>query len=278
MKTIFDKNLLVIVLSCVCTFLHAQKDSTAKKFNFKAGLYYNSHLNYYGRTDSLRSRGVFAMAEFWFKNKFYINAAPVFVHNDLAGFQYAGTVAAAGYAYNNGKSSTHIYLVNPIYKNNSQLVQSALKVQAAANFTWLNKIINITGGGDVKFSGNTDYGMTAGIDHIFRKKLPGNAMLIVDPSAYIYAGTQRFTQTYYEKTNFLLFPGTDRTLSRNVEKFNILSYEFSAPLIYVKGKWMLLATPAYVIPQNLITVEDSSDLSERGQKMFYITIGGKINL
>ena len=71
----------------------------------------------------------------------------------------------------------HIYFVKPIYKDNSQLVQSALKAQAAANFTWLNKIINITGGADVKFSGNTDYGVTAGLDHIFRKKLPGNSRI-----------------------------------------------------------------------------------------------------
>jgi hypothetical protein len=277
MKTIFLSSLLSIAFGCLYNSAHAQKDSTGDKFNFKAGLYYNSHLNYYGRTDSLRSSGAFAMAEIWFKNKFYVNVAPVFAHN-LAGFHYAGAVAAGGYAYNNGKTSTNIYLVKPIYKNNSQLVQSSLKVQGAASITWLNKIINMTGGADVKFSKNTDYGMTAGIDHIFRKKLRGNAILVIDPSAFMYAGTQRFTQTYYEKTGFLLFPGTERSLSRDVEKFNILSYEFSAPLIFMKGKWTLLATPAYVIPQNLITMENRDDLSERGKKMFYVTVGGKISL
>lgn len=269
---------MMIVICCSCVAVHAQSDSTASKFNFKFGVYYNSKLNYYGRTDSLQSIGVFPMAELWLKNKFYINAAPVFTHNKVTGFQYAGAMATAGYVHNNGKSAAHIYFVKPIYKDNTQLVQSVLKAQAVANFTWLNKIINITGGADVKFSGNTDYGVTAGLDHIFRKKLPDNSLLVVNPSLYLYAGTQQFTKSHYEKiNNFPLFPETDRLVTENVKSFNILSYEFSVPVIYNKGKCMLLATPAYVIPQNLITVENRPDLSEKGDKIFYITIGTKIS-
>ena len=273
---VFNK-IIVIVLCCIPVTIHAQSDSIVKKFSFKLGTYYNSNLNYYGRTDSLRSSGVFPMAELWFNNKFYINAAPVFTYNKLAGFQYAGAVATAGYAYNDGKSAGHIYFVKPIYKDNSQLVQSALKAQAAANFTWLNKIVNITGGADVKFSGDTDYGATAGLDHIFRKKLPGNSILVIDPSAYVYAGTQQFASTYHEKTGPPLFPGPDRLITEDVKKISILSYEFSVPVIYSKGKWMLLAIPSYVIPQNLVKVENRPDLSERGKKMFYITVGSKIS-
>lgn len=267
----------ILILLCCISVAHAQSDSAASKFGFKFGAYYNSNLNYYGRTDSLTSSGIFPMAEIWFNNKFYINAAPVFTHNNVAGFQYAGTVATAGYIYNNGKSAGHIYVMKPIYKDNTQLVQSALKAQAAMSFTWLNKIINLTGGADIKFSDNADYGMTAGADHIFRKKLPGNAALIIDPSVYLYAGTQQFSQTYREKTGLPILPGPDRVTTKNVKAFNILSYEFSAPIIYNRGKWMLLATPAYVIPQNLIIVENRSDLSEKGKNLFYITLGSKIS-
>jgi hypothetical protein len=63
-----------------------------------------------------------------------------------------------------------------------------------------------------------------------------------------------------------------------VKNFNVLSYEFSLPLIFSKGKFQLLFTPAYVITQNLITVQDRPDLSERGGKMFYLTVGAKITL
>jgi hypothetical protein len=269
---------MMIVACCSTLTGYAQSDSTKNKFNFKFGTYYNSKLNYYGRTDSLQSSGIFPMAELWLNKKFYINAAPVFTHNKAAGFQYAGTVATAGYVYNNGKSGGHIYVVKPIYKDNTQLVQSALKAQVVANFTWLNKIINITGGADVKFSDNTDYGITAGVDHIFKKQLPRNSVLAIDPSLYMYAGTQQFSKTHYEKiNNFPLFPGTDQLVTENVKNFNILSYEFSVPVIYSKGKWILMAIPSYVIPQNLITVENRPDLSERGSKLFYITVGSKVS-
>jgi hypothetical protein len=48
------------------------------------------------------------------------------------------------------------------------------------------------------------------------------------------------------------------------------------PVIFAKGTVMILAIPAYVIPKNLIKVENRSDLSERGKEMFYATLGAKI--
>jgi hypothetical protein len=258
---------------------YAQPDSASdyQKVQFKLGVYYNSHLNYYGRTDSLRSSGFFPMAELWFNKSFYINAAPVFVNNKVSHLEYAGTVTTAGYLYSEpNKFALNIYFVKPFYKSNSQLVQAALKEQAGTTISWLNKFINIPGGGDVKFSDKTDYGATAGLDHIFRFELAGSSVLVIDPSAYMNAGTQQFAKTYYKSNNFLFFPGTDQLVTDNVKKFNILSYELSMPFIFVKGKIQLLFTPAYVLPQNLISIPNRPDLSERGKDMFYVTIGSKI--
>jgi len=268
-------------LFCSAGILFAQEDKELPKeeVQFKLGVYYNTGLNYYGRTDSLRSSGFFPMAELWPTKNFYLNAAPVFVNNSAMSFQYAGTVTTAGYQFNsNNKLSGNIYFVKPFYKDNSQLVQSALKAQGAFTLTRLNKVINITGGGDVKFSDKVDFGLTGGLDHIFRKQFADQSVLVIDPSFYVYAGTQQFTNTYYKQSNFLLFPGIQQQVSESVKSFNILSYELSMPVIFARGKFMFLAIPAYVIPQNLIEVENRPDLSERGKKMFYATIGAKIVL
>lgn len=275
-RTLFQNILAVILFFACANAANSQADSTGNRLNFKIGTYYNSNLNYYGRTDSLKSSGIFPMAELWLNNKFYVNAAPVFTINKSNGFEYAGAVTTAGFLYNNGKSVAHVYVMKPIYKDNSQLVQSALKAQTAVNYTWLNKILNVTLGGDIKFSSNVDFGATAGIDHIFRKELT-KGILIIDPSVYLYAGTQKFTETRWQKDNAFLFPGPDRIVTEDVKKFSILSYEISAPVIYSIGKLMLLATPAYVIPQNLIYVQNRPDLSEKGEKLFYMTVGAKIN-
>src|SRR6185436_907191 len=164
--------LIVIGLLFFSPAIQAQTDpvsSEKNKTEFKLGAYYNSHLNYYGRTDSLRSSGLFPLAELWFTKNFYINAAPVFINNASVSMQYAGTVTTVGYQFNDeNKLSGHIYFVKPFYKDNSQLVQSALKAQGAFTITKPTKVINITGGSDVKFSDKIDFGLTGGLDHIFR--------------------------------------------------------------------------------------------------------------
>lgn len=270
--------IVTIILSLlVFQFSFAQSDSTQKqKPKFKIGINYNSGLNYYGRTDSLKSSAVFPSAELWFTKDVYVNASPVFVNNAVQSFEYAGTVATLGYLHTTNKWITNLYLLKPFYKQSSALVQSALKAQTGLSFSRLNKILNITIGGDLKYSDKIDFGATAGIDHLIKKQLKDNSVLVIDPSFYTYAGTQNFTNTYYKKKNsFLLFPGSTEQVNESVTQFNILAYEFSVPLVYAKGKWMALATPSYILPQNLVTIAGRPDLSERGQNMFYATLGLK---
>lgn len=260
-------------------FSKAQADSAAQKdkFQFKLGVYYNSNLNYLGRTDSLRSSGVFPMAEFWFDEHFYINAAPIFVNNKVQRFEYAGSVATAGYLFNDQKKwMGNFYVMKPVYKENSDLVQSALQAQVSGSLTFQNKILNITGGGDVKFSEGADFGATAGLDHIFRVSLPNRSVIVFDPSVYVYAGTQKFTSTYYKNIDILGLPGAEQAISEKVNRFNILSYEVSMPIVFANKRFQLLLIPAYVRPQNLVAIPNRPDLSERGEDMFYATIGAKV--
>lgn len=271
----------VLLLMLIGYFSNAQTEQAAekKKTEFKISANYNTGLNYYGRVDSLHSSGFFPLAELWLNESFYINAAPVFVNNAAASFQYAGTIASVGYQFkSNDKWLGNIYFVKPFYQESSELVQSALKAQTGMTLTWLNKALNVTGGADAKFSDKADYGVTAGLDHIFRYQVNDKSVLVIDPSAYINAGTQQFTKSYLKRTSgFLFFPGNEQVITESAQKFNILSYEFSAPVIFATGKLQLLFTPAYVIPQNLLIVEGRPDLSERGENMFYATIGAKMS-
>ena len=272
---------LVLLLMLVNYLSNGQSQTSDEKVKteFKISANYNTGLNYFGRVDSLRSSGFFPLAELWFNEHFYINAAPVFVNNAVESFQYSGMTTSAGYLFNSkNKWLGNIYVVKPFYIESSDLVQSALKAQTGMTLTWLNKIINVTGGGDIKFSDKTDYGVTAGLDHIIRYQLNDKTVLVIDPSAYINAGTQQFTKSYLKKTSdFLFFPGSEQVVTESAQKFNVLSYEFSAPVILAINKFQLLFTPAYVIPQNLLTVEGRPDLSEKGEKMFYATFGAKMS-
>lgn len=259
-----------------CASVFGQSDSTGNHVQFKLSVNYNSGLNYYGRTDSLKSSGFFPLAEIWFTKDFYVNAAPVFVNNRLTSMDYAGTVTTIGYQHVSSHWLTHLYVSKPFYKSSSELVQSALQAQGGLTLSFLNKIINITGGADLKYSNQADYGATAGLDHIVRISFGDKGTLILDPSITASAGTQNFTNTYYKKTaGFLFFPGSTQQVTQNSQQFNVLAYEGSIPVIYVKDKWQLLITPAYVMPQNLITLAGHPDQSEKGTNLFYVTAGVK---
>jgi hypothetical protein len=276
MKTFKTLFALLITLSSF-QLVQAQADTTKHKPQVKLSLNYNTGLNYFGRTDSLKSSGFFPLAELWFTPNVYINAAPIFVNNAVQKFEYAGSVATIGYQNVTKNWITSIYLSKPFYKESSELVQSALKAQTGANVSFLNKYINLNIGGDVKFSDKPDFGATGGIDHLIRIENKNNSVLVFDPGFYAYAGSQNFQRSYYKKNNtgFLNFPGNSQLVTEDVSKFSILAYELTMPVVYAKDKWTLMATPAYIMPQNLIEIPNRPDLSERGENMFYATLTAK---
>jgi hypothetical protein len=102
-----------LLLFCLAQPVTAQNDSTATKPQFRLSVNYNTNLNYFGRTDSLKSSGFFPLAELWFTSKFYVNAAPIFVNNALQKMDYAGTVATIGYQHIDTKWITSLYLTKP---------------------------------------------------------------------------------------------------------------------------------------------------------------------
>lgn len=275
MKWIHTKG-LIICLIFSCSGL-AQTDSSQNLApTFKISVHYNSALNYYGRTDSLKSTGLFPMAELWFTKDLYVNAAPIFISNAVQSMEYAGTVANLGYLHVTDKLITNLYFMKPFYKENTQLVQSALQAQAGTSFSFLNKMLNLTAGADLKLSDKVDVGATAGIDHLVRKELSNGDVVVIDPSVYLYAGSQNFSHTYNKKrTGFLLLPGGSEQVTEKSSSFNILAYEFSVPVVYAKGQFMMLLTPYYVVPQNLLTIPGRPDLSEQGRNMLYVTLGIK---
>ncbi|GAA4343025.1 hypothetical protein [Flaviaesturariibacter amylovorans] len=274
MKQLFLASLLFAGLAAAAqdSTQTQKKDTLKNKPQFKLSANYNSGLHYYGRTDSLRSSGFFPMAEFWITPKFYVNAAPIFVNNALQSFDYVGTVATIGYQKVTDKWITGAYVLKPFYEGDAQLVQSALKAQTGVNVSKLHKIVNVNAGVDARFTDGVDFGATAGIDHIVRLPLKSGGVVVLDPGFSVNAGTQRYSRTYTKKNNngglpLIPLPGNGNgptTETREENQFKILSYEASVPLIYAKKKWMLIATPAYVLPQNLLP-------GERGNNLFYVT-------
>ena len=271
------KNILstLALISFISFTAIGQDDTSVKNFQFKAGINYTSALHYYGRTDSLKSSGFFPQGELWFTPDVYLSAAPVFVSNKLQTFRYEGTVLTLGMQKLTEKYFTHLYILAPLYKKEAVMVQSALRAQAGFTGTYLNPVINFSGGGDIKFSDRIDAGLSAGIDKILRFDMKKDYLLIINPSAMLNAGSQKFSTTYTKKTKRFLLPPAEQQETQSQDRFALLSYEFSAPVILMKDKWQLVFTPAYVQPLSLLQQEAVAGESESGKNMFYISAGLK---
>jgi hypothetical protein len=281
------RQVLMIALVLSIPFLGiAQNDTSAPKKNvFTAGVNYQSALHYFGRTDSLKSSGLFPTVGFQLKEGFYVNSNFIFANNNASSLSYNGSIVEGGFRFPQTRNfSGNIFYTQFLYKDKSQLVQSALKSQTGINLAYNNKIVNVNVGGDAKFSDKTDFGATAGLDHLFLYLIPNTKFAVaVNPSAYAYAGTQNFTNTYYQKrkVNVLGLPiggNQQQAVTETSTKFNILAYEFSAPIVFVAGKFNASVTPSYVMPQNLVKIANRPDLSENGKNMFYLSAGIGVRL
>ncbi|RYY64685.1 MAG: hypothetical protein EOO12_09000 [Chitinophagaceae bacterium] len=105
----------------------------------------------------------------------------------------------------------------------------------------------------------------------------GKNLFLIDPSLTVNGGTQQFSRTYTRKNegnNSLPLPlpgnggASSSTVTETGRRFTLLSLEASVPLIFVRRHWMLLLTPAYVAPQNLLA-------GEYGKELLYVTAGVK---
>src|ERR1035437_2231690 len=260
MKNVTLFFLLVAMILITPIALKAQNDSI-RKAEFTASFNYQSKLNYFSGTDSLQSSGMYPSIGYQLKCGLYAQGNFIFVHNSLQPYTYAGSSIEAGYRFPQEKKiNGNVFFTKFLYKNNSTLVQSALQYQSGINLSFNNKIINLNTGIDVKYSNTTDFGATLGFDHIFIFKIADKHMAFAfDPSAYVYLGTQKFSETYIKKQNILGIPMSKNT-TVNTTAFNILSYEISAPLVFVTGKFNASLTPAYVMPQHLLTGENGKDM------------------
>lgn len=278
------KSVPLVVLGLLIFFSsRSQNVEDSAKNEFSASINYQSNLHYFGRVDSLKSSGVFPVIGLKSKSGLYLNSTFIFFTNAATPLSYTGTILEAGYRFPYSKNfSGNVYYNHFMYKDKSVLQQAALKGQAGINTTYNNKVMNVNAGGDVKFSNSeTDFGITVGVDRLFLfTDLIDNMVVALNPTANMYTGTHNYfknvTKNNGQGIGALL--GNNSTSIEQAKQFEVLAYEVSVPVIFVKGKFNAYISPAYVMPQNLVITSGRPDLSERGSNMFYFAAGVGVRL
>ena len=278
------KSVSLVVIGLLVFFTSSSQNiKDSAKNEFSASLNYQSALHYLGRVDSLKSSGLFPVIGLKSKTGLYLNSTFIFYQNSATPLKYTGTILEAGYRFPYSKNfSGNVYYNHFLYEDKSVLQQAALKGQAGINTTWNNKVVNVNLGGDVKFSNSeTDFGVTAGLDRLFMfTDIIDNAVIAINPSAYVYSGTHNYFKNIKKSNGQGLgnLLGNNSSSIEQAKQFEILAYELSVPLVLVKGKFNAYVSPAYVMPQNLVTTSGRPDLSERGSNLFYLSAGVGVRL
>jgi hypothetical protein len=248
------------------------KDSIKKTaVTFLAGPIYVPVLHYYGRTDSLKSSALLPTIYIQFDSiGLYVTATAVLLNDQTQTLGYAGTITEAGYKFGQKVKGFggNVY-ANKFFYNTTQLPQSALQEQAGVNLYYLYKYINFTGSAGLAFSNNTDVLSSVGVNHTFRKKR-GNNIYLAIPTFVANAGTQNFINASYKTSTLPLIPPQEVLQSNR--QFTLLDYELTMPLILARKHIFVIATPSYIIPENIVSVPNHPELSEKGSDLFYINL------
>lgn len=234
------------------------------------GVIYAPKLHYFGRVDSLQSSAILPTVFLQFDSaKLYASGTAIFLQNNVESLSYAGTIIEAGYKFGAQKGFAGNLFANKFFYNTASLPQSSLKEQVGINLNYLNKIVNVTSSSTAAFSNRTDFFVAGGLNHIF-KIIKKNNVFLFTPTAIVNAGSQNFTQKKTQGGVGGIIPGTTQT--EQVNKFNILSYDLSLPIVWAHKKLFVIATPTVVLPQNLLTKAAGAQTNEVGKNLFFVNL------
>ncbi|MFY7828723.1 MAG: hypothetical protein ACOVQ4_16460 [Flectobacillus sp.] len=275
MKPITILSALLLCLDCASVSQAQSETETPKKTaaTVISGLSYSPKLHYYGRTDELKSSALMPTILVQFDSLgLYLTGSTVFTTNAVQPLSYAATVTEIGYKFGKKQGIAGSIYGDKFFYQNKTLVQSALQGQVGLNLSHLNKIANINLTSIAAFSDKTDFFASAGLEHPFVMKT-GKSVFVVTPTAVANAGTQSFTSTYFKNNKFLGIPISNQSSTQTTQVFNLLSYEFSMPVVWVFNNIFLVATPGYVMPQNVVSTSGNTEVvSRNGTNLFYVNL------
>ncbi|MDI9882766.1 hypothetical protein [Flectobacillus longus] len=266
----------LFILSGFSFIIQAQSEAENPKKTVATiigGVSYVPKLHYYGRTDQLKSSAVMPTVLVQFDSVgLYFTGSTVFTTNTTQPLEYAATVTEVGYKFGKKQGIAGSIYGDKFFYQNKTLVQSALQGQAGLNLSHLNKVANVNLTSIAAFSDKTDFFASVGLEHPFVMKT-GQSVFVITPTAVANAGTQSFTNTYFKNNKFLGIPVSNQSTTQTTQVFNLLSYEFSVPMVWVYNNIFLVVTPGYVMPQNELTTSGNTEVVSRtGTNLFYVNL------
>jgi hypothetical protein len=264
----------------------SSKKAQPDKSHFEAGLSYLSNNVYLGRYDSLRVPYFSPTLSYYNKYGFYVSSSLSYL-NSGAISRIDLFAIMAGYTFTINNLSADFYAEKDFYNSQSKNVkgetQGSLNGIIDYDLGFIKPVLQL----GINFSSKDDYYAAFGLGHSFYL-LDDN--FEINPSFLINASTQNYYSSYYSQKRFKTKkknqPGAVTTTNAyllNASEFKIMDAEFSVPLDYSIGKFILDFTPTLALPENpntmVTTVTPPSGISvtrtetEKLSSAFYWSAG-----
>lgn len=288
-----------------------KKDSAIeKKSFFKINANYLSNAIYSGRKDSSVVPYLRSSVGYYNKSGLYIDAGASLLVSPNDSKRIDLVTLEAGYSFHiTQKLEAAITASKFFYTDQSYAVASELKAITGAELGYDAGLVAINAGAELLFSTNTDIFTNVKLSHYFEMG-PDKKKWSVSPSIEMNAGTQYYNQAYYQNRKFTFATtsgnsgngnsstshkkghassgntgsgsnsGVIKSLFFNDQnKFTLLDYEISVPVMYETEKWGLFATPTVAIPVNAASYEvDGLLQKETLTNSFFIEVGAFVKL
>ena len=229
----------------------AGEKSSDNAASFKFGVSYLSNNVFMGRADTVTTPMIVPELKYTFKNGIYASGTLDYIPKKPTNKLDGGDVTG-GYEFDiNDNLSGSASLAKLFYSSSSTQIAAAIRATANANFTYdFGDIISVTVSSDYNFNKqgiNNDIFLNGGLSHDFIKEgiFGLKDIFLISPTASINAGTQNFYDAYLVLTKKLRTARRTAALNaiiaqytNQLSQFEILDYEFSAPLEYKAGHFI----------------------------------------
>jgi hypothetical protein len=257
------------------SLIHEKVDSTATTpSHLELNLTWQSNNVNNGRKDSSVIPLLTPKISYIFKSGFQIDLSVGYNTHETSP-QVNQYTLDGSYSFNPGNYSGSVTVSGFIYSKNSGSVtaeqKGSLEYSNSYDLTFIEPSLNLTW----TFGNHLpDYQASFALQHQFNI---GN--LNVTPTVTMNAATQNAYNSYYENRRFSI-PRSDGkpplpanvTISGqvlNASEFQILDYEFSAPISYTAGKWTFGFTPIYALPVNPADIKATITINNLARSYTY---------
>ncbi len=261
-------------------------DTVKEKSSFKIGVDYLSDNVFMGRTGPTATPTIAPETKFTFKSGIYISGTVDYVPSNKKQKLDGGDLGA-GYDFDITDDLSGGVAYTKLFNNaNSKRIGSAISSTVSAFFDYdIAGIITPSIGGDYDLNKqgiSNDAFFNVGLSHdfIIDNVFTDEDFIFISPTVTGNAGTQNFYDAYL---NTKVLKSAKKTAAQdaliaqfkqNTSQFKMLDYEFSAPIEYKAGHFILQFSPSYAIVQNEFkpAAAKALGLSDK-PSIFYFTTG-----